>query len=466
MLAILIIISAVVFFVFKNDWKKSVYLLMFMIPFFGFIQHKTLHLTRFAPLLHDITIVIPMYLLFILNRGKNNNQFYLPRNLINYLLFFIFLILIFAINPFYEVNFVSRLVGIKVWIFYLLFILIGFELIESELELKKLCNFFAIVAIIPSLIGILLYLSSYFIGHLQTMLFFYSGNEFSVMASTQGLTKFDLGGGFVFFRLSSTFSYPTQFSMYMFFSFVPAITSVSLSKTVTEKFFYLIIIGIIILGAYSSGIRSTSLFLILFFIFSILIQARFYTALLFLTFSFILLSFINLDVFPSPLRNLITYITDLTTFYAESYIFKDLGFILSNHFFGNGVGSATAEARFIAGATEASLGIVGAETGILIPVHEGFYHKTILELGVFGLLAVIGFFGLIISEIFLSIRHLERNKLSVFCSVVLSLFLVSIIIATKGASIFTKYPANLLFYFYFGIAIKLRFLNLNEEKIT
>ena len=117
MLAILIIISAVVFFVFKNDWKKSVYLLMFMIPFFGFIQHKTLHLTRLAPLLHDFTIVLPMYLLFILNRGKNNNQFYLPRNLINYLLFFIFFILIFAINPFYEVNLISRIVGIKIWIY-------------------------------------------------------------------------------------------------------------------------------------------------------------------------------------------------------------------------------------------------------------------------------------------------------------------------------------------------------------
>ena len=39
-------------------------------------------------------------------------------------------------------------------------------------------------------------------------------------------------------------------------------------------------------------------------------------------------------------------------------------------------------------------------------------------------------------------------------------------IATKGASMFAKYPANLLLYFYFGIAIKLRFLNLNKEKIT
>ena len=71
MLAILIIISAVVFFVFKNDWKKSVYLLMFMIPFFGFIQIKILHLTLFAPLIQDITIILPMYLLYITEKiGK------------------------------------------------------------------------------------------------------------------------------------------------------------------------------------------------------------------------------------------------------------------------------------------------------------------------------------------------------------------------------------------------------------
>ena len=199
MLAILIIIGFVVFIVCKNDWKKSVYLLMFMIPFFGFLQHKILPFTRFSPLLHDIAIIIPLYLLFILNRGKNNNQFNLPRNLFNYLLFFVLLIFIFSINPFYEVNLLSRLVGVKVWIFYLLFILIGFEFIESELEVKKLCNFFAIVAIIPSLIGILLYLGSYFIGHMQTMLFFYGGSEFSAAASTQKFAKFDWGGGLIFF---------------------------------------------------------------------------------------------------------------------------------------------------------------------------------------------------------------------------------------------------------------------------
>ena len=50
---------------------------------------------------------------------------------------------------------------------------IGFEFIENELELKKLCNFFALITIVPCTIGIIQYLGSYFIDHnLKTILQF------------------------------------------------------------------------------------------------------------------------------------------------------------------------------------------------------------------------------------------------------------------------------------------------------
>ena len=97
------------------------------------------------------------------------------------------------------------------------------------------------------------------------------------------------------------------------------------------------------------------------------------------------------------------------------------------------------------------------------PIHEGQYHKTIKELGAFGLLVLIVFFIITIREIFLSIRSLEDNNVSLFCAVVLAFFLLQIIMGAKGAHIFTKYPSNFLFYFLFGITIKLRYLNLSED---
>ena len=95
---------------------------------------------------------------------------------------------------------------------------------------------------------------------------------------------------------------------------------------------------------------------------------------------------------------------------------------------------------------------------------EIFYQKTIIELGALGLLIVIIFFMIIIHEIVLSIINLKDKQVSVFCSLVLALFILMIIMSSKGGHIFTKYPSNFLFYFFFGMAIKLRFLNFDNKK--
>ena len=70
MSAILFIIGLCVVVIFRNDWKKCVYLLILVIPFFGFIQLKISHLTGLAPLVQDITVILPLYFLFFLNMIK------------------------------------------------------------------------------------------------------------------------------------------------------------------------------------------------------------------------------------------------------------------------------------------------------------------------------------------------------------------------------------------------------------
>ena len=77
MIAILIIIGIGVIVIFRNDWKKTIYLLMLMVPFFGFIQLNIKHLTALYALVHDITIILPMYFLFILYRTKKKKDQFL-----------------------------------------------------------------------------------------------------------------------------------------------------------------------------------------------------------------------------------------------------------------------------------------------------------------------------------------------------------------------------------------------------
>ena len=163
---ILFFIGISVFLIFRKDWKKCVYFLIFMIPYFGYIQYKIFNVTRLAPLVQDITTIIPLYFMFVLHKlQKNNSILLMPERIKNFLYFIVLLVGIYTINPFFDQTLMVRLIGVKVWIFYFLFFAIGFEIIESELELKKLCNFFSYVSLFPCVIGILLFLSSYFLDY-------------------------------------------------------------------------------------------------------------------------------------------------------------------------------------------------------------------------------------------------------------------------------------------------------------
>ena len=133
---ILVFIGISVILIFRKDWKKCVYFLIFMLPFFGFIQHKIYFLTRLAPLIQDITIIIPLYFLFVLHKlKKNDSNLVMPNHLKNCLYFIVLLVGIYTINPFFDQILMVRLNGVNVWIFYFLFFAIGFDIIESELEL-------------------------------------------------------------------------------------------------------------------------------------------------------------------------------------------------------------------------------------------------------------------------------------------------------------------------------------------
>jgi len=447
MISIFIIVGICVLFICRNDWKKSVYLLIFAIPYFGFIQLKILHLTVFAPL-------IPIYLLFILNKMKKKHvPFYLPSYFINFVFFIVFLVIIFTINPFYDTLWIIRLVGLKVWIYYLLFILIGFEFIESEFEFKKLCNFFAIVAIIPCVIGIILYLASYYIDYKETMIYFYGGNKMLATISTQNFNNFNWGAGIRFFRLPSTFSFSHQFNLFTMCTLIPAVTSVSLSKTQVEKYFYSMIVVLLILGAYASGVRATTVYLLFFVSYLILIQAKFYNFLIIVVLIIVALSFADLESYPI-FQAMFLKSTEQVPLYIENFTLKDYSYFFKHHFFGFGVGSATIEAAAIA-----------PEQILELQFHEGFFSRATKELGVPGLFTMIIFLAMIVYEIFFSIKSIKHNKAYIlFCSSILAIYLIAIMMGTKNLFFFIKYPANFLLYFFLGIAIKLRFLNLDKQK--
>ena len=121
-----------------------------------------------------------------------------------------------------------------------------------------------------------------------------------------------------------------------------------------------------------------------------------------------------------------------------------------------GVGSATIEARHLFPELDAQP---------LQRFHEAYYGRVVKELGVPGLLTMLIFLAIIVYEIFLSIQSIKHDKAYIlFCSSILAIYLIAIMMGTKAVFFLLKYPANFLLYFFLGIAIKLRFLNLDKRK--
>ena len=104
---------------------------------------------------------------------------------------FNFLYLFYPFNP-YSTPLLAKIVGLKVWIFYVYFIYVGFYVIEDKKDFIKIINILSIGTIIPSIIVIIQYYIAYNFGHEKA--FFLIDSFYDPSAMTQGYTSFSFGG--------------------------------------------------------------------------------------------------------------------------------------------------------------------------------------------------------------------------------------------------------------------------------
>ena len=81
---------------------------------------------------------------------------------------------------------------------------------------------------------------------------------------------------------------------------------------------------------------------------------------------------------------------------------EDFGSVLFDNFLGSGVGIATNAARH-----------GGHQT---IALNESFYYKTAIELGIFGIIAIVILYAIIVYETFIAQKDKQENESSVFTS--------------------------------------------------
>lgn len=434
MTQILILTSLINTLLFLKNRKKLIYIFIFFLPYLGFIQLKVSSYSILAPLIHDLLFIIPLSLSFLFY-GK------FPRISVSFkisLVFFISMLIVQLINP-WGPSFLAKLVGLKVWLFYFLLIPIGMEFLETKNDLKKFCNFFSICSILPFIIGIFQFSFSYKLGSSVEVMTSFYGDFDIAKSATQTFTKFAYGN-INLYRVPSTFSFVGQYNNFIIISFIPIITSIILCETSKEKNFHKIVLLLAILAALTSGTRGNLFYLGIFFVFFFISYKKMVLKELILVLFVLAIFYYTLYLyFP-----LIKGINDIGSNYIFSYFFKDILSIINNNIFGNGLGSGTNAARY-----------VGQFSEDVKLIHEGYYIKSVFELGLLGLISVLILFFSINSTILTSKKKSEYLKESVFATLVHSFFILIIFFNLKGTSLFDNYPSNLLFLFFLGITFKL-----------
>ena len=446
MIFIFIFLGLFIFLFNRKEPDKIITILLFLFPFFGLISNnlEAFSSTRITSIFYDFVFIIPIYL--CLFSKKLNYGFFgmLPANL-KFAFFFIFLIILIQfLNPYNSISFLAKVIGFKVWLFYYLMVPAGFYYIKDKNQLVDICKLLSKILIIPCSLAIIQFVLVFQIGFKETMNLFYSPEIANLV--TQSFTKFSIASNIELVRIPSTFSFPTQFSNYLLFSFVPVLTCLNFAENNKDKLFYTFIFFLIIFASIASGIRGMYIYIPIFFIYYSIINRKIHNLILYGALASIILvliynfKFANLDMLFADIKR-------LSNLYAAGAFKDGYGYFLNN-FFGNGVGTATYQTTNI--------------TGLIVQVgpnlNESYFFKVITELGFFGLLAITLLYLSIIKTLLNCLKLEKKKSFKILISTFITFYLIMITQNIKSMHI-DLFPSNILIFLFLGMILKLNHIN-------
>ena len=208
-LAVLVLLCAFLVGVWR--WRWSVYALLVYLPFSGIpiLAAVARGGDRAAALLaKDFLFVLPAYVGFAVWALRRRERPALPAVPLTLLALLALVVVVQALNP---PNFLAALIGTKVWLFYVPLVALGYHLVDTRRRLIDVLGLMTLVALVPAAIGIaqgVLLIR----GHADLALRLYGD---AAAAATQQFTRFEFAGGGTLHRVPSTFSYVSQYYMFV-----------------------------------------------------------------------------------------------------------------------------------------------------------------------------------------------------------------------------------------------------------
>ena len=394
---------------------------------------------------YDLFLIIPFYLKFLISYQnkiiEKIKEFKNYKNIILTIIFFVFFCVL-NLFRFDDNHFLIKIIGLKVWIFYVPLFIITFYIFENKKQIHKFFISFVLIGTIPLLVLISLYFATYLSSHRDVLNFFYFGNNYAEQGSSQGYIEFIYPGGLKMYRFASTFVSAGSLSGFLIL-YLFSITFLLFNKSFNKKILYQLLFLLFLLACFVSGLRIMVLFIPLYFILYSIFSLNLMTIVFLLVSVFLLNAFlILLDI------SLLGYATYLINYiyYIQIHYGYALQDLIHSNFFGNGLGMATNASR----AVNFIYNDVIFDVNNARYANESFYAKTINEIGFIGFFLLILFYLSIYYDIFKKkFYYANKNILSLFLS-----FLTLIIIGSLKGWTIDIFPLSFSFWIFLGIILK------------
>jgi hypothetical protein len=418
-------------------WQRGVYGLLLYLPISGAVTLALLPWDGpavFNPVVFkDWLFVGPAYLGFAGAIVLRHQKFpRIGRTVASLLCAFFVLVVVEMAHP--EVpNALVALIGAKVWLGYLPFIVLGAALATERRQLTLLWRLLAVISLLPCLLGLGEYVASLLFGYERVMTAIYGGNAVVV---TQSLTSFLVGGGRIL-RIPSTFTFETQYFGFALAMLVPAFAVSRADPSVRWRRFGWAMIVVVTLAGLLSGARGAYIFFPLLLILMNGLERGVKGTLQALGWAAAALV-AALAISRIAAQALYAHISELFQDYAVNTAYGGLVQSFSSSWRGHGTGTNTGAARYAFSRPELFVGI------------ENFYAKTAYELGALGLLIVVSIFLALIYQGMKALSSLRDPGLRAMAAALTGFLIVVALDSFKGWLVDVD-PVNVYFWLFAGV---------------
>lgn len=431
------------------NWRWSVLALLAYIPIAGLPEIALYPNGGPALLIKDILFVLPAYVGFAYGAWMRRRwRVGFPGAPTALLFALALLVMVEAANP-HLGNRLVGLIGIKLWLFYLPLIYLGYHFVRDRRDLNRLLGTVALGALVPAVVG-LVEAALVYSGHSQTVYGWYGP---AAKAVTQNFVAFDVGGTGLT-RLPSTFPYFVQYWQFTAAAMACAYAWWRGDPRRRRRPWGLALLLVIATAGMTSGARGAFVFLPLLMLMIALLDRVGVVRLLALAIAAtttVLVALLVLGVAFSPLADL-----TFSQGAKVSSLFTDaLGNLGSFGAFGWGSGIDSGGARY-AYHNSQDAGVVFAPLGGVW--YEAWWLKAFIEVGAAGLAVLLLLLYRLLGPALRQHVALQDRMLRSVSAALIALLLWNLIYSFKAQYIDVD-PMDVYFWLLAGVVLKLATLD-------